>query len=262
MAKCYTTSEDLTSIANAIRAKTGDESSLVYPSGFVSAINSISGTVFDPRGEHITKIAEYNQSFKLSTTSISSYTTSSSNTVIKNTESIGTASTLDSNYDYFLQLEGGINYAYKGTYEQKSMITEYYYYCYYPIGKKPNYLADFTSQSYNYTTYLTSTIIHGLIYYSSGGTLSYSNNSYGITFNPIVPDFTNRLATAGYQLNTPQIRANMNNGYMNEAAYTALDPENTDIYYTIGLYQIDTTDMYRYMQQRLYQLYQQNHSNT
>lgn len=42
MAKYYTTTEELTSIANAIRAKTNDNSSLVYPNGFVSAIESIS----------------------------------------------------------------------------------------------------------------------------------------------------------------------------------------------------------------------------
>ena len=42
MAIYRTTDTELTSIANAIRAKTGGSSSLVYPTGFVSAINSIS----------------------------------------------------------------------------------------------------------------------------------------------------------------------------------------------------------------------------
>ena len=38
-----TNSEELTSIANAIRAKTGSSESLTYPAGFVSAIGNISG---------------------------------------------------------------------------------------------------------------------------------------------------------------------------------------------------------------------------
>lgn len=42
MAIYRTTDTELTSIADAIRAKTGGSSSLVYPTGFVSAINSIS----------------------------------------------------------------------------------------------------------------------------------------------------------------------------------------------------------------------------
>lgn len=42
MAVYRTTDTELTSIADAIRAKTGGSSSLVYPTGFVSAINSIS----------------------------------------------------------------------------------------------------------------------------------------------------------------------------------------------------------------------------
>ena len=42
MGKVYTTSEDLTSIANAIRAKAGTEASLTYPTQFVSAIQNIS----------------------------------------------------------------------------------------------------------------------------------------------------------------------------------------------------------------------------
>jgi len=42
MPNYYTTGEDLTNIANAIRTKSGTNSSLVYPTGFVSAINNLS----------------------------------------------------------------------------------------------------------------------------------------------------------------------------------------------------------------------------
>jgi len=43
MAKYYTTTEELTSIANAIRAKTGNNSALIYPSGFINEIGNIDG---------------------------------------------------------------------------------------------------------------------------------------------------------------------------------------------------------------------------
>lgn len=43
MADYITNTEELTSIANAIRSKTGKTASLEYPAEFVSEINSISG---------------------------------------------------------------------------------------------------------------------------------------------------------------------------------------------------------------------------
>ena len=43
MAKYYTTTEELTSIANAIRAKTGNNSALIYPSDFINEIGNIDG---------------------------------------------------------------------------------------------------------------------------------------------------------------------------------------------------------------------------
>ena len=42
MGKVYTTSEDLTSVADAIRAKTGSNAAITYPTGFVNAIGNIS----------------------------------------------------------------------------------------------------------------------------------------------------------------------------------------------------------------------------
>ena len=57
MGRVYTTSEDLTSVANAIRAKTGNSSALVYPTEFVSAIGGITtGTAYDWKGENITLV--------------------------------------------------------------------------------------------------------------------------------------------------------------------------------------------------------------
>lgn len=41
MAECIVNTEELTSIANAIRSKGETSSSLIYPSGFIAAINSI-----------------------------------------------------------------------------------------------------------------------------------------------------------------------------------------------------------------------------
>lgn len=44
MSKYYTTDTELTSIANAIRSKGGTSEQLVYPNGFVTAINAITGS--------------------------------------------------------------------------------------------------------------------------------------------------------------------------------------------------------------------------
>lgn len=44
MANYLTNTEELTAVADAIREKTGESGSLIYPSGFVSAIEGISGS--------------------------------------------------------------------------------------------------------------------------------------------------------------------------------------------------------------------------
>lgn len=44
MANYLTNTTDLTAVADAIREKTGESGSLIYPSGFVSAIEGISGS--------------------------------------------------------------------------------------------------------------------------------------------------------------------------------------------------------------------------
>ena len=269
MATFKTTTEELTSIADAIRLKGGTSEALVYPTGFVTAIENIttgSGSstpvAYDPRGQNITKIVDFDRSFKLSTTSIGSYSPSSSNTTIQAAENIGSQQYLSGDYDYFIQVEGGVNYAYTGTYEQKKMITEYYFCGWFPFGKKPNNPAEFEAQTYSYTTYQGSIGVNGFFYYAASGTLSYSNNSYGITFALSSPSFSsNGSSTFGCQLKTPVIRANMYDNYMSSAAYAALDAENSTIYYNLALYQVDTTDLYRYFHQRFYALYQQNHSS-
>jgi len=124
MAKCYTTSEDLTSIANAIRAKTGSESSLVYPSGFVSAINSIdtsgSSIVETPRNpfgkESLYHLNLLEDSFNLDSINFSNWTPS---TTVTNLTTSTRRDDLKfyrdlSNRTGMLKLDYSVKFAYEG----------------------------------------------------------------------------------------------------------------------------------------------------
>ena len=84
MGRVYTTSEDLTSVANAIRAKTGNSSALVYPTGFVSAIGGITtGTAYDWRGENTTLVKNIlNENITLADTDFPNITPSTSTSVL------------------------------------------------------------------------------------------------------------------------------------------------------------------------------------
>ena len=86
MAKYSTNTEELTSIADAIRAKTGSNSSLVYPTGFVTAIQNISTGSAEPsydfgvNPELIQVVA--NNSILLKNTDYSTWTPSSTAAII------------------------------------------------------------------------------------------------------------------------------------------------------------------------------------
>ena len=81
MSNYYTTSEDLTSIANAIRAASDENSPLVYPTGFVSKIGELSK--WNPYGPHKELIWTSNViEHTFAETTLSSWTPSTSATTI------------------------------------------------------------------------------------------------------------------------------------------------------------------------------------
>ena len=81
MSQYSTTGEDLTSIANAIRTASGENSPLVYPTGFVNKINELSK--YSWQGKNAELVWQSNDIIlTLADTSISSWTPSTSATTI------------------------------------------------------------------------------------------------------------------------------------------------------------------------------------
>ena len=152
MGKVYTTSEDLTSVANAIRAKTGDSSALVYPTGFVSAIEGITtGAAYDWRGENTILVKNIlNENITLADTDFPNITPSTSTAVLLpeyNITSEKTFRTMTSE-ELFLVYTLSVKFAYKSGYTPISALDEQYEVYTIRATRRPTQLSDFTYKNY------------------------------------------------------------------------------------------------------------------
>lgn len=113
MGKVYTTSEDLTSIANAIRAKSGNNSSLVYPTGFISEIENISGDIWDGYGANPVVLYSHDYTIAMKDTSIESITPSTTNQIIYTIPTVTINDISPTTHDFCFHVTGYINFLYK-----------------------------------------------------------------------------------------------------------------------------------------------------
>lgn len=261
MAIYRTTTAELTSIADAIRAKTGETSSLVYPTGFVSAIEGItagSSAPYSYLGENIELVNTlYEHTYKLSDTSFNASSVTTSNTVIQNYSALNSVS-LSASYDYVIKNTAYILYAYTGNVTAARFL-EMYYASTLPFGRKPSTTTDFT----NNTTSIVSTGAGTSLYNGYRHNSTWTANSAGVTFNTIAPSFTNTTSsTFGMTPYTLVIRINSNSSYMTSDAINALDTDNTLIYTKIELYRCSPNDIWHGLNEETVKLYQAVHNLT
>ena len=266
MAIYRTNTEELTSIADAIRAKTGSNSSLVYPTGFVSAINGIT-TATDAPFVWLGKNTElvdtlYNQSIALKDTSFDASTVTTSNTLIRDYEAL-TPLSLSGLYDYSQVATIYVDYHYTGTPAHSALPVETYWIGVFPFGRKPYTPTNFANGEFNYITYGNAPGMYATLYYATTGNLEITANSYGFNFQLYAPDFTNRLSdTFGCTLYVPNIRVYSNSTYISTNSINALDTENTTFNITVKLYRSDQGNMQHWLNQELMDLFQQVHTTT
>ena len=261
MAQYLTTGEDLTSIADAIRAASDENSPLVYPTGFVSKIGELSKYTWMGASPTI----EWQSSdiiLTLADTTLSSWTPSTTAAVIYQPTQIN-SSQLYLNHDkqYAIVYEIYSNFIYTET-PSVPHIQENYYVGAYHFSPRPNSVNNLINNVKDWVTYANSISIFFAIYYDSSGNLSVTNNGYGIYYTNDYPRLSNQnKSEIGCNLYLPYIRASVNNGYMHANAFGLLDLNNSIINIKATLYSTEHNIMSD-MNNNIRELYLLNHKIT
>lgn len=264
MAIYRTNTEELTSIADAIREKTGDNSPLIYPTGFISAISGIStGSTVIPnwRGHEVTLLNEniYNQSFKLNTTTYPNWTPSTSSSIIKDAENVSTTvSNIDlANYDYYVQTTGHIEFVYPNGTSVLGGSLEGFYNGYYIITSNQGSASNLASNTYAGAAYF-GTALPLILYTNTSGNNAVTYSGYGIYFTHSQPSLSGTTLT----VKTPVIRAATNAQVFSSNMASALDTANTTITVKINIYRCNSKSAYYGgLQKELIDMYQSIHNS-
>ena len=236
---------DLTSVANAIRTKGGTSASLLFPSGFVSAINDISGgggggsyPWYGPN-----TVLDYTKTITINLkndTSWDSWTASTSATTI-----LAASSNADFSYTYdFTQYSVAIvtqvatNYTYISTATKKAI----------PIANGGLFFTLGWGIPSSYDDYQTGTngsavnsniTIGRCFYYSTSGvksvTSSVSSGGAYITNAPTISQsISGNSATLGYKRNA--VLAKCSSSYFATARKADIDSENSNVFVKVYIY--------------------------
>lgn len=255
MAQYITTGEELTSVADAIRAKTGGNSPLVYPTGFVNAINGLSHNWLGEDAELIDTV--HQETVKLSDTTFNASSVSTSNTTIYNGTTLNQIY-LPATYDYIIKSNGIIDYQYDNDDDLNGKIIEGYTCSLIYVYKKPNTPTNYNNNSFTYASVIGFYNNHSQ---ASTGYDVWTNNNYGILVSAQSPSLANAASDPfGLVIKTPRINVNYNNTYMTQAAYQALNTNNTTITIKVELYRCKPNNLYRGFIAETTKLYQQKHN--
>lgn len=264
MPNYITTSEDLTSIANAIRIASGENSSLVYPTGFVNKIEELSK--YNWMGGNAQLIDSKSETICLADTSMTSYTPSSSNTNIINGETHYMNSdgyVLSQDYDYIIITDTIVDYAYTTPPSTYNHIGEYYFTGSYGVVTRPSNWASLEQNLDNYVSYFSTGSISIMKVNQPSGTYTLSGNNYGLHCAMMTPALSNQYnQDFTCKPRYPTLRANANDGYMAAEAYSNLDLNNSMVYFYIYLYRINHNNIMHGMWNHIKNVYNTYNTNT
>lgn len=240
MAKYSTNTEELTSIADAIRAKTGSNSSLVYPTGFVTAIQNIStGSTetsdgFGINPELIQVVA--NNSILLKNTDYSTWTPSSTAAIIVPQSNLLSIQLDMEAYDYSCITDIITIFAYKNGTTVLNGPTECYFRGIVQCARRASRVVDLENNNYNQNTNLSLNQAMTLYKNSSGVESIYYGNA-AIYCSTAVPSFSSSSATnPTITFRSPVIRAVTSDNYLTANMANAIDQDNTILTLTSKLY--------------------------
>lgn len=239
MAQYLTTGEDLTSIADAIRAKTGENSPLVYPTGFVTDIGKL--CKYNWKGDNLTLISHIlNENITLADTNFSNITPSTSTSVILPEGPLSDYKIYRPmvNEDLVMIYTLNTKFAYKSDYTPAGALDEQYEIYTLFASRRPTDINNLTYN--NYFSALESHFLEFGIYFGSwGGRGIEWGNNIGVFMQASVGLSNQDLRdndAVGITPRSPSIRFAASNNYMNTTACSNIDIENTSIHYTLDMY--------------------------
>lgn len=224
-------------IADAIRAKTGDNSTIVADA-FPTAIAGISSGGL----EHVTSLTK--QTVKLADTDFATWTPSTTAKAILATASAGTFTATDiATNDYFLRTRIFFNAVYnEGTSTAKGMLTKMCAENWYCVSRRASNNANLNSGTRNVNVAESITNYYVEQYYNGGWVGSYSSG-YGIYPANSAPSFSSTSAASPtVTFNRPIINARCNATYFATGMANALDKDKSTITFVFDVYK--ATDLY------------------
>lgn len=233
---------DLTSVANAIRAKSGGSSQLAFPAGFVSEIGNINHGALDWMGDEVEHVQEFHRSkILLKDTSFPSWTPSKTASSIKATTSLSAISINLADYEYIVEWLWQMTAAYPAGQTMKVTPDRQIGAFYQSVHRRPGTLANFAAgnYTYNYVTALNTSSGY-LIYYNSSGTRTFTTgNSYGIYCGSANATLSSTSSgTPNLTPKTPTISARCHDSYFSTTRAAEIDQDNTHIILVGNLYRM------------------------
>ena len=265
MAQYLTTSEDLTSIADTIRAKTGENSPLVYPTGFITDIGKL--CKYDWKGENLTLISHIlNETITLADTNFPNITPSTSTSVILPEYNINSAKVYRDmiSEELFMVYTLSVKFAYKSGYTPTTALDEQYEVYTIRAARRPTQVSNFTYKNY-FTTISTNFSEVGIYFNNTGSARSVEwGNNIGVYMNCSLGTSNSDLVSSpdtGITPRFPSIRFAASNNYMTTTASNNIDAEKTTIHYTLDMYVCNANSMASGMTDSVINLYQAAHAN-
>lgn len=233
---------DLTSVANAIRTKSGGNSPLLFPAGFVSEINNINHQPYDWMGDNVEFLQEfYRSKILLKDTSFPSWTPSKTASSIKATQNLSTISINLADYEYMIEWVWQMTAAYPAGQTLKTTPDRQIGAIYQTAHRRPYGLANFESENYayNYVTALNTSAGY-LIYYNSSGTKTWTTgNTYGIYCGSTIASISSTSANVvNLTPKTPAISTRCHDTYFSTTRAAEIDQNNTNIIICGRLYRM------------------------
>lgn len=260
MGKVYTTDEDLTNIANAIRAKSGTNSSLVYPTEFISTIQNIqtgSNDTWNGFGKNETLIKTIlDESIIVKNTDYNNISTltSSSQTIVDQRE-LETISIDYTNYEYHIICTSYINFTWNSkTINSVTYPLEYIYL--YHIVYSPYIATDFFLRNIASSKTSAYSSLNIVIGQRNGYSVNVSTSTIGWNFSYTMTSQSGNNILC----KSPKITLGLSNSYFTNDTKSELDIDNTIIENQIKLYRYDKNSSYVNQNYNIVQnLYQAHH---
>lgn len=252
MANYLASDTELTSIADAIRAKGSTSATLEFPTGFVSAVNALP-QMTDPMswlGADVELFKTFSaKETKLSATEFNTWAPSTTAKDILLTEDVGTFTTSDfGEYEYYIVWDCLLPIVYSGSTTNKALPLFCVSSQVQTVYKRPSSWANIQSDVWNgnvCSSLATGTFMR--YYGSTTGTVTYTwGTSYGFYFTLTAATFSSTTAeNPTVTVKSPKVTARCSTSYMSTGNAALIDKDKSVITIQARVYKAKANSTFR-----------------